>query len=496
MGNIISGAAAEFLKERYVPFRAEQGRRLHFETADYRALHSPYDQTLIAMVGYMNEKQAFENLDTLNRVYENRKYLKTHERIECLKKAAGRIRERHEAFSDLIALEGGKPLKDARVEVTRAINSLEYAAEEAGRIHGREIPMRGTKSASGRVAFTYPEPIGVVLAISAFNHPLNLIVHQVAPAIAVGCPVLVKPALETPLSCLHFLDMLYEAGLPPEMCLPLIADNQVVEKIVRSQKIKFMTFIGSAKVGWHLKSILAPGTRVALEHGGAAPVIIDEKADLDQALPILLKGAYYHSGQVCVSTQRVFVHASLEKEFEERFLKAVKELKIGDPRQDTVDCGPIIRKRDIERINQWIDEAKKSGAQVLIGGASEGKSFYQPTVIRGAAKEDRVMKEEIFGPVVCFESYRDLDEAIQKANGVDWSFQAAVFTQDIERALYVARSLRASAVMINDGTAFRVDWMPFRGDGPSGFGTGGIPYTMHDMVTEKMIVMKSPSFEM
>ncbi|MEK7357572.1 MAG: aldehyde dehydrogenase family protein, partial [Bdellovibrionota bacterium] len=296
-------------------------------------MKAPFDQSRIAMIGFMSEAQAFENLETLCQTFREKKIPPAFERAAILRRAAARIGERHEFFSDLIAWEGGKPLKDARVEVTRAMNSLEIAADECVRWAGHEIPMRGTPSAHGHMAFTTPEPIGVVFAISAFNHPLNLIAHQVGPAIAAGCPILVKPASETPLSCLHFLDELYEAGLPPQMALPLVCETEVTEKVARSPNISFLTFIGSAKVGWHLRSVLAPGVRVTLEHGGSAPAIVDASADLDLAIPSLVRAGYYHSGQVCVSTQRVYVHEDVWSLFQERFVTSVKALKVGDARK-------------------------------------------------------------------------------------------------------------------------------------------------------------------
>lgn len=486
--------ARDLVRERYTPFRAEHGKRLHFETADFRELHSPFDRSVITSVGYMTEAQARENLETLVRTFRTKVQPKTHERILILKRAAEKIAARSTAFADLIAWEGGKPLRDARIEVARAINSLEIAAEEAGRIHGHEVPMRASSAASGHLAFTYPEPIGVVLAISAFNHPLNLIAHQIAPAIAVGCPVMVKPALETPLSCLHFLEALYESGLAPEMCLPLICENKVAEKIARSPEIGFLTFIGSQQVGWHLRSVVAPGVRVVLEHGGSAPVLIDQGADLDRLLPLVVRGGYYHSGQVCVSVQRIYVHEQIIQEFEERFIAAVRNLKTGDPRLETTDCGPIIRERDLLRIEKRIEHAVGLGAKVLLGGVRLGETCFKPTIVRGAPHDDPLVQEEIFGPVTVIETFRDLQRGIERANQVPWKFQSAIFTSDLERALTAARDLDASAVMVNESTAFRVDWMPFRGDGPSGLGTGGIAFTMREMTREKMITFRSPAF--
>lgn len=481
------------IKERYTPFRADgHGRRLHFESADFRELKAPFDHQRIAMVGFMSEKQAFENLETLAQTHTEGRVPAPFERAEILRRAAGRVRDRHDFFSDLIAWEGGKPLKDAKVEVTRAINSLEIAAEECVRWAGREIPMRGTKAAEGHLAFTTPEPIGVVFAISAFNHPLNLIAHQVGPAIAVGCPVLVKPASETPLSCLHLLDELYEAGLPPEMALPLVCENEVTEKIAKSPKVAFLTFIGSARVGWYLRSVVAPGTRVSLEHGGSAPAIVDASADLDLAVPSLIRAGYYHSGQVCVSAQRVFVHQDVWSEFTERFVGGAQALKVGDARKPETDCGPIIRLRDRDRIHDRVTHAVAHGAQLMLGGEKVGASCYAATVLSHAQATDPIMREEIFGPVVNLLPFTDFEHAIKCANDVEWQFQSAIYSCDLDRAMTAARRFRASAAMINESTAFRVDWMPFRGDGPSGLGTGGIAYTMHDMTKEKMILMRIP----
>lgn len=487
--------AVELVRDRYVPFRVENGKRMPFETSDFFELRAPFDGARIAMVGLMKESDARENLDTLRSSFAGNMIPKTHERIAVLKRAARRLNDRREAFADLIAWEGGKPLKDARIEVARAVSSLECAAEEAGRLHGLEVPMRATEAAGGRIAFTYPEPIGVVLAISAFNHPLNLIVHQTAPAIAAGCPVMVKPALETPLSCLSFLEVLYEAGLPAAMAAPLIAENAVVEKIAVSPEIAYLSFIGSAKVGWHLRSRIAPGTRLQLEHGGSAPVIIDRDADLERAIPALVRGGYYHSGQVCVSVQRILAHEEIADEFIKLFSAAVRELKTGDPRLATTDCGPIIRGRDIERIAEVVAEAVGAGARIEVGGGKLPQNCFEPTVVVDAPDGARIMREELFGPVTVVNRFRELDEAISAANDVVWSFQAAVFGRDLDRLMAASRRLRASAVMVNDATTFRVDWMPFRGDGPSGLGTGGIPATMRDMTKEKLVVLKTPAFQ-
>ncbi|MCB1380728.1 MAG: aldehyde dehydrogenase family protein, partial [Alphaproteobacteria bacterium] len=300
-----------------------------------------------------------------------------------------------------IALEGGKPLVDARVEADRAILGVELAASEIERLSGTQIPMDLSPSGAGRIAFTCPEPIGTVVAISAFNHPLNLIVHQVAPAIATGCPVIVKPADVTPLSAKRFVELAYEAGLPEAWCRLALLDIPEAEKLATDPRVSFLSFIGSAKVGWHLRSRLAPGTRCALEHGGAAPVVLLPDADLDEAIPLLVKGGYYHSGQICVSVQRIFAHRSLLSEIEARLADAVAALVVGDPALDTTDAGPLILPREVLRVSEWVKEAIDAGAHVATGGDVISETCFAPTVLIEPPVDARVSTSEIFGPVTC-----------------------------------------------------------------------------------------------
>jgi acyl-CoA reductase-like NAD-dependent aldehyde dehydrogenase len=342
-----------------------------------------------------------------------------------------------------------------------------------------------------RLAFTIREPIGVVAAVSAFNHPFNLIVHQVAPAIAVGCPVIIKPATSTPMSCLNFVNILYEAGLPKEWCRVAICSNQDAEKLVTDPRVAFFSFIGSAKVGWMLKSKVAPGTRCALEHGGAAPVIVDEHADIKDALPLLAKGGFYHAGQVCVSVQKIYVHQSKFEEVASGLEAAARKLVVGDPVDAKTEVGPLITTREVDRIDEWVTEAKNLGAKVIVGGKKIGTTCYEPTVILNPPESAKVSSQEIFGPVVCVYSYSDRLEAIARANSLPFAFQAAVFSKDLDVALDTVKRLDASAVMVNDHTAFRVDWMPFGGRKSSGMGVGGILPSMLELTQEKLIVVKS-----
>ncbi len=415
-----------------------------------------------------------------------------------------------EELTIMAAEEGGKPYKDSKVEVMRAINGVKIAIAELYNMRGEEIPMGMTAASTNRLAFTTREPIGVVLAISAFNHPLNLIVHQVIPAIAAGCPVIVKPASSTPVSCFNLVRLLYEAGLPEPWCAALVCRRDLAEKLAADPRIGYVTFIGSHEVGWRLRSILAPGTRVALEHGGVAPVIVDETAEIDALVPAIAKGGFYHAGQVCVSVQKVFVHESVARSFAEQLASEASRLVVGDPLDPQTDVGPMIAESEVIRVHEWVEEALQAGAIDLTGSVLNSKSqapnskqiqnskfkiqnflpSYRPTVLFSPPEHVKVSKEEVFGPVICVYPFSDLRDAISRANSLRYAFQASVFTRDIDTALGTAQKLNASAVMINDHTAFRVDWMPFGGRDESGIGTGGIPYTMHEMTRSKLVVFK------
>ncbi|UUP17060.1 aldehyde dehydrogenase family protein [Nitratireductor thuwali] len=431
-------------------------------------------------------------LQAAEQVFRDRDgWLKPHERVAILRKLAALMEGRRDHFAMQIAREGGKPLPDAIIETNRAIDGVHNAADELRNFAGREIPMGLSAAAENRWAFTTKEPIGVVAAISAFNHPLNLIVHQVAPAIAVGCPVIVKPAITTPLSCLDFVTLVREAGLPEPWCQTFVTDdNALAEKLATDSRVAFLSFIGSARVGWSLHAKLAPGTRSALEHGGAAPAIVDRSADLGKVIEPIVKGGYYHAGQVCVSTQRIFVHADIAEDFKQRLVARVEKLRTADPILKDTEVGPLILPREADRVGQWIAEAVEGGATLATGGKRLSETTLEPAVLLDPAADAKISTLEVFGPVVAVYRYRDLDGAIAQANALPTAFQASIFAQDIDVALRAADRLDASAVMINDPTAFRTDWMPFAGRRESGYGTGGIPYTMRDMTQEKMILMR------
>lgn len=431
-------------------------------------------------------------LQAAERVFKDRDgWLKPDQRIEILRKLAALMELKRDHFAMQIAREGGKPLADAIIETSRAIDGVQNAADELRNFAGREIPMGLSAATENRWAFTTKEPIGIVAAISAFNHPLNLIVHQVAPAIAVGCPVIIKPARITPLSCLDFVALVREAGLPEPWCQTfVVTDNQLAEKLATDRRVAFLSFIGSARVGWSLHAKLTPGARSALEHGGVAPAIVDRSADLGKVIEPIVKGGFYHAGQVCVSTQRIYVHRDIADDFTHKIIARVEKLRTADPTLKDAEVGPLILPREADRVAEWIEEAVRGGATLATGGKRLSRTTVQPAVLLDPTADAKISRQEIFGPVVAVYRYGDLDEAIALANSLPTAFQASIFAQDIDVAMRAADRLEASAVMINDPTAFRTDWMPFAGRKESGYGTGGIPYTMRDMTQDKMILMR------
>ena len=453
---------------------------------------NPFNGELIQQIEINTAEELEQAMARAHTLFEDRSaWLPAYQRVEILERAVQLMNDQIEELTTLAAREGGKPYVDSKVEVLRAINGLKLAIEHIPQIKGEQIPMGHTESSANRLAFTQREPIGVVSSISAFNHPLNLIVHQCVPAIAVGSPVLIKPAKTTPLSCLKFVDILREAGLPDGWCQALVLENQDAEKLVTDDRVNFFSFIGSAAIGWMLRSKLSPGTRCALEHGGAAPVIVDRSAPVDTIIDSLLKGGFYHAGQVCVSVQRVFAHESVCAELAEKLANQAKDLKVGDPLDPNTEVGPLIAPREVDRVAQWVEEARESGAKVLCGGEKLSETCYAPTVLLNPDENTKVSQNEIFGPVVCVYSYTDKADAIARANSLPYAFQASIYSNDLTDVLDTSNKLNATAVMVNDHTAFRVDWMPFGGRDASGIGMGGIQYSMHEMTRDKMLVIKS-----
>lgn len=456
---------------------------------------NPFDLTPVDTVPENTADDVEAALANAYALFRNRDaWLPEYDRLAVLERTAALMEERFDHLADTAVREGGKPMMDTQEEVARAIDSVKNTIAALRTEGGDAIPMGLTPASGNRMAFTRKEPVGVVVAVSAFNHPLNLIVHQVAPAVAAGCPVIVKPDPDTPLSCLAFVDILHEAGLPKDWARAIVTSvNELAERLVTDPRVGFFSFIGSANVGWSLRSKLAPGTRCALEHGGAAPVIVTGDSDVYEVREAILKGCFYHAGQVCVSVQRIFAHTKIATRFATQLAMKAAGLKLGDPMNPETDVGPLIRPAEIDRVHEWVTEAVNGGGQLLTGGDKLSDTIYAPTVIFNAPEDCRLMTEEVFGPVVCVDPWFKIEDALARANSLPTAFQAAVFTRDVERALEFSDRLDASAVMVNDHTAFRADWMPFAGLRQSGLGTGGVPYTLRDMTVEKMIVLRTDS---
>jgi len=454
---------------------------------------APFDGQFIASVDTVDKDAINHALTTAYSLFNNKSmWLSPARRIEILTKLSALMTQHSERLSLLSAQEGGKPLLDTQAEMARAIDGINNCIECVRGNHGEEIPMGINAASMNRFAVTHHEPIGVVVAVSAFNHPINLIVHQVGPAIAAGCPVIIKPADDTPLSCYELVKLFHQAGLPEEWAQVVTpTGHDVTESLVTDSRVGFFSFIGSARVGWMLRSKLAAGARCALEHGGVAPVIFEADADLDSTLPVLAKGGFYHAGQVCVSVQRVYVHASIAREVAKQLGELGDKMTVGDPTLAETDVGPLIRHKETDRIHEWVEEAISNGAEKISGKGKLSPSCYSPTVLLNPPEDALVSCKEVFGPVICVYEYDNIDAAIARANSLDVAFQAAVCTTNINTAMHAYKNLNASAVMVNDFTAFRVDWMPFAGLRHSGMGVGGIPYTFEDMQIKKMLVIKS-----
>jgi acyl-CoA reductase-like NAD-dependent aldehyde dehydrogenase len=462
-------------------------------TRDYLEVRSPFDGKPLGVVPVSVPAQIEEALACAYRLFRDRgEWLQAARRIAILARAREIVLERRQSLALTVAGESGKPLRDSLTEIERAASCLEICIQQLSVDAGHVVPMGLNATSAARIAFTQYEPVGVVLGIAAFNHPFNLVMHQLAPAIAVGAPAIVKPSPKTPLSCQALLNIFAEAGLPEgwaQMVMP--TDTDMIRKMVGDPRVGFLSFIGSAAVGWSLRSQLAPGTRCALEHGGIAPAIVAQDAVLADATARLARAAFWHAGQACVSAQRIYCHRSILDEFVEGLADAGRAMVTGDPIDLATDVGPLITHAENDRVDRWVKEAIAAGAVAVSGAARISASCYQNTVLLNPPAGCKVSRYEIFGPVVAVYGYEDLYEAIHAANDVEFAFQAAVFTRDLDRAMQAFTHLDGTTVMVNEHPLFRVDWMPFAGARQSGLGVGGIPHTMRDMRIEKMMVWRS-----
>jgi len=412
-----------------------------------------------------------------------------YRRAEILSRTANCLRERKEEIARTIAAEAGKALKFARIEVDRASSTFSLAAEEAKRIHGETLALDAVPAGEGYFGFWVRRPLGVVAAITPFNFPLNLVAHKVAPAIAAGNSLVLKPANTTPLTAVLLCQILQEAGIP-EGGVNLVngGGSTVGDWLVSEARVAKITFTGSPAVG---RQILARAgiKKVTLELGNTAPVIIAPDADLDFVAQRCAVGAYYNSGQVCISVQRIYGDRKIHEAFTERFVKTSEAMVVGDPLDEKVDVGPMIDRREAERIESWVEEARQGGAQVLTGGRREGP-IYWPTVLTNVQPEMKVVAEEAFAPVASVIPYDDFDEALRLADKTEYGLQAAVFTRDINRVLKAIQRLNFGGVIINDTPNFRADHMPYGGNRQSGLGREGVRFAVEEMTNIQMVAIR------
>jgi acyl-CoA reductase-like NAD-dependent aldehyde dehydrogenase len=457
------------------------------ETGDWIEVRSPYSGEVVGRVAKAGAEEARRALDAAERALEEP--LPAHKRAEILVKVAGALGRRHDEVARQISDEAGKPMKAARIEAKRAMSTYTFAAVEARKLAGDVVPMDAAQAGEGKLAFTVRTPVGIVGAISPFNFPLNLVAHKIAPALAAGCPVVLKPASQTPLSALLLAELEEEAGLPAGWLSVLVGPaSEIGDVLVEDERVKAITFTGSGAVGWKLKE-RAPRKRVALELGNATPVIVDATADLDDVATRMATHSFSFAGQSCISVQRIYVERDAYDEFLERFVPKVEALKVGDPADEDTDVGPLIDEDAQERILAWIDEARSGGARILTGGERDGE-LLGPTVIADAGPELKVSCEEVFGPVVTVNPFDSLDEAIALANGTRYGLQAGVFTQRLETALRAARELEFGGVTVNEAPTFRSDQMPYGGVKASGNTREGPAYSVRELTEERLVILQ------
>ena len=447
-----------------------------------------YDQTTLATLPFLNGAQVEEAVISSEKAFSEMRDWSSGERALKLKKLGELLEDKKEAFSELICKEAGKPLGYSKGEINRCLLTLNLAQEEATRFEGEKVAIDFGLGA-GKTAITKPFPIGPILGISPFNFPLNLMMHKVAPALAVGCSVILKPSPFTPLTSLAFSELVHEAGFPPGALNVLVCQDSEAERLVRDERLKALSFTGSPQVGWYLKTI-AGRKKVTLELGGNAAVIVDEKADVHKVAKDVCSGSFLYSGQICISTQRIYAHKSIFKELEGAILETMKTLGVGDPCQENVSVGPLIDKKALNRIDDWVSEAKKDGAKVLAGGKvlDEKRNIYAPTLLTDTKEDMKVVCEEVFGPVALLEQVENFEEAVSKANETRFGLQIGVYTNSIDRMKHAFHHCETGAVIMNFVPGFRIDNMPYGGVKQSGFGREGIKYAMRDFTEERLLI--------
>ena len=447
----------------------------------------PYDDQSVGTVHRAKPADLEQATQAAVRAFATTRALPAHKRASVLRKVSETITARAEAMARTIALEAGKPIKQARVEVSRSIGTFATAADEASRFHDEVLHLDALPGGENRPAIVRRFPIGPIAAISPFNFPLNLVSHKLAPAIAAGCPVVLKPATQTPISALTLGSIILEAGWPAEALSVLPINSRDATPLVEDERFKLLTFTGSPSVGWAMKG-RAGRKRVTLELGGNAGVIIHSDADLAFAAERCVVGGFSYAGQSCISVQRIFVQEDVYEAFMDAFVPKVRALKVGHPLDEATDLGSVISKDEGERVGAWLAEARAAGAECLVGGAVRD-GVVQPTVVVKAGPELRVNNHEIFAPVVTVQTYKRFEDGLAAVNNSDFGLQAGVFTNDMKRIFQAYDSLEVGGLMVNEVPTWRLDPMPYGGVKQSGFGREGLRYAIEEMTEPKLLVM-------
>jgi acyl-CoA reductase-like NAD-dependent aldehyde dehydrogenase len=456
------------------------------ETGDWIEVRSPYSGEPVARVAKAGAAETRRAVDAAEQALLEP--LPAHRRAEILVKVVAGIARRHDEIARQISDEAGKPLKAARVETSRAMSTYTFAAVEARKLAGEVVPMDAAQAGEGKLAFTLRRPIGIVGAISPFNFPLNLVAHKLAPALAAGCPVVLKPASQTPLSALLLAELEEEAGLPAGWLSVVVGpSSEIGDVLVEDDRVKAITFTGSGPVGWGIKERAAK-KKVNLELGNATPVIVTADADVEAAATAMAAHAFSFAGQSCISVQRIYVERDAYDRFVQAFVPRVQALKVGDPADEETDVGPVIDEDAKERILEWIAEAREGGAEILSGG-EEQDGLIRPTVIGNASPELKVSCEEVFGPVVTVNAVASLDEAIELANSTRFGLQAGIFTSRLDSAMRAAQELEFGGVIVNEAPTFRSDQMPYGGVKDSGNTREGPAYAVREFTEDRLVVI-------
>ncbi|MEX0874407.1 MAG: aldehyde dehydrogenase family protein [Actinomycetota bacterium] len=458
----------------------------HETGTDSRAVRNPYSGEPVDEVAVASWDDVDHALSVATDVFESTRRQSAFDRSKVLLAAAGAIRMRAEELTRLIVAEGGKPYKNAKVEVARAASTLTWAGEEAKRYTGELVRLDTEETARGRLGLVRRFPLGVVLGIAPFNFPLNLVCHKVGPALAVGNPIVVKPASSTPLTAIALGEILVEAGAGEAVSV-ITCTPEDAERAAQDDRVAKISFTGSTDVGWKLKG-LVPRKKVTLELGGNAAVIIEPDADLGHAAERVAYGGFYQAGQSCISVQRVLVHEAIAETFCSRLAPLVEALVVGDPANEDTDVGPLIDEAALDRVDAWVKEALDAGARALCGAKREDPC-YLPTVLTDVREDMKVSCMEVFGPVVTVQPYRTFDDALRMANDSDYGLQGGVFTNDIEKVFRAQREWRVGGLIHNDVSAFRADQMPYGGVKASGYGREGLRYAMDEMSETRILVL-------